>query len=268
MNVKPVPLHPARPGEQGAYPGQAAGTGVGRRRRTHGGAVHTGSIPTTCRKSRSRSTSSWSASRRSGAPKGLIIIDTMRTAFQQDSNDEKEMLATADPVEAHRQEDGLGIIVLHHNAKYSNRYSGNTAFAGVLDYLWNWTRDGYTAELSLEGRDDAVQPLCFEFDLDEQRNVFQGTKGESMAADRQESPTLTSARCCGTCPTRPTAYRGSGHGAFGLKKWRCRELLGKAVNAKYAVKVGVGNIGNPSTYYRTQAGKTLVDKYAGKLLVG
>ena len=54
----------------------------------------------------------------------------------------------------------------------------------------------------------------------------------------------------------------------GVKKWRCRELLGKAVNAKYAVKVGVGSIGNPSTYYRTQAGKTLVNKYAARLLLG
>ena len=53
----------------------------------------------------------------------------------------------------------------------------------------------------------------------------------------------------------------------GVKKWRCRELLGKAVNAKYAVKVGVGSIGNPSTYYRTQAGKTLVDQVCGKIII-
>ena len=205
-----------------------------------------------------------------GAPKGFIIIDTMRTAFQKDSNDETAMLSLLTPLKLIAHRTGWCIIVLHHNAKGSNRYSGNTAFAGVLDYLWNWTRDGYVAELSLEGRDDAVQPLCFEFDLDEQRNIFQGTKGETAAADRQERSSLDLYQVLRHLPDSPNGLTVAEVMALsGVKKWRCRDLLTKkAVNAKYAVKVGVGSIGSPSTYYRTQAGKALVDKYAGKSLLG
>jgi hypothetical protein len=204
-----------------------------------------------------------------GAPKGFIIIDTMRTAFQKDSNDETAMLALLTPLKLIAHRTGWCIIVLHHNAKGSNRYSGNTAFAGVLDYLWNWTRDGYTAELSLEGRDDAVQPLTFEFDMEEQRNIFQGTKGETAEADRQERSNLDLCQVLRHLPDSPNGLTVAEVMAFsGVKKWRCRDLLNKAVNANYAVKVGLGSIGNPSTYYRTQAGEGLVDKCAGKSLVG
>ena len=204
-----------------------------------------------------------------GAPKGLMVIDTMRTAFQADSNDEKEMLQLLTPLKLIAKRTGWAIVVLHHNAKATNRYSGNTAFAGVLDYMWNWTRDGYAAELSLEGRDDAVEPLCFQFDVDEQRNVFQGTKGESLAANRQEKSDLDLCQVLRHLPDSPNGWTVAQVMTLScVKKWRCRDLLTRAVNAKCAVKVGLGSIGNPSTYYRTPAGKTLVDKYAGKSLVG
>jgi hypothetical protein len=54
----------------------------------------------------------------------------------------------------------------------------------------------------------------------------------------------------------------------GLKKWKCGNLLGKAVNGHYAVRVGLGDTRSPSTYYRTPAGKALVEQYGGRFLLG
>ena len=153
------------------------------------------------------------------------------------------------------------------NAKATNRYSGNTAFAGVLDYLWNWTRDGYAAELSLEGRDDAVEPLCFEFDLDEQRNIFQGTKSETVTADRQERSSLDLGKVLRHLPDSPNgATVAEVMARSGVKKWKCRELLNKAVNAKFAVRVGVGSVGSPSSYYRTPAAMVLVRQVCSQII--
>ena len=193
----------------------------------------------------------------------------MRTAFQQDSNDEKEMLRLLTPLKLIAKRTGWAILVLHHNAKYSNRYSGNTAFAGVLDYLWNWTRDGYRAELALDGRDDAVLPLCFEFDLDRQLNVYKGSKGEILADEKQEQAAMEIGQVAKHLPDMPNGVTAAEVMALtGLNKWKCGDLLGKAVNGKYAVRVGVGDTRSPSTYYRTPAGKSLAEQYAGRLLVG
>lgn len=192
----------------------------------------------------------------------------MRTAFQQDSNDEKEMLRLLTPLKLIAKRTGWAILVLHHNAKYSNRYSGNTAFAGVLDYLWNWTREGYDAELALDGRDDAVQPLCFEFDLDRQMNVYKGNKGEIVADEKQERTATELCQVVKHLPDAPNGVTAAEVMAIsGLKKWKCGDLLGKAVNCKCAVRVGVGDTRSPSTYYRTPAGKALVEQYAGQLLL-
>ena len=149
----------------------------------------------------------------------------------------------------------------HLTANYSNRYSGNTAFAGVLDYLWNWTRDGYAAELSLEGRDDAVPPLCFEFDVDCQRNIYKGTKGKTVADQRQEHSAMEICQVVRHVPDAPNGVTAAEVMALsGLKKWKRGDLLGRAVNGKYAVRVGLGDTRNPSTYYRTPTGKAMVEQ--------
>ena len=139
-----------------------------------------------------------------GLPRGSwLSTPCARRSRQTATTKRQRPLLT--PLKLIAKRTGWAIVVLHHNAKATNRYSGNTAFAGVLDYMWNWTRDGYAAELSLEGRDDAVEPLCFQFDVDEQRNVFQGTKGESLAADRQEKSDLDLCQVLRHLPTPPTA---------------------------------------------------------------
>ena len=204
-----------------------------------------------------------------GSPRGLLIIDTMRTAFQQDSNDEKEMLRLLTPLKLIAKRTGWAILVLHHNAKYSNRYSGNTAFAGVLDYLWNWTRDGYAAELSLEGRDDAVPPLCFEFDLDRQRNVYMGTKGEIVTDQKQEQSAMEICQVVRHMPDVPNGIAAAEIMALsGLKKWKCWRPAGEGGQRQVCRPGRAGGHANPSTYYRTPTGKALVEQYAGKLLVG
>ena len=54
----------------------------------------------------------------------------------------------------------------------------------------------------------------------------------------------------------------------GMKKWKCGDLLAKAINGKHAVRVGVGDPRSPSTCYRTPVGKALGDQYGGKLAIG
>ena len=203
-----------------------------------------------------------------GATKGFVLIDTMRTAFQRDSNDEASMLELLTPLKLIAHRTGWAIKTLHHNAKATNRYSGNTAFAGVLDCLWNWTRVGYKAELSLEGRDDAVDPLTFEFDPKLQRNIFTGTKGETTAAERKDKEDLDLCKVLRHLPDAPNGLTVEEvMAATGEKEWKVRASLGKAVDDHKAVKVGAGGVHNPAAYYRTPAGKALWEQNAGKLLV-
>jgi hypothetical protein len=56
--------------------------------------------------------------------------------------------------------------------------------------------------------------------------------------------------------------------ATGMKEWRVRKLLGQGINTNYVIKVGDGGINNPATYYRTTAGKAMIDKIAGRVLTG
>jgi hypothetical protein len=114
--------------------------------------------------------------------RGVLIVDTMRSAFQQDDNDMKEMQDLLYPLQTIAKETGWCIIVLHHNAKYSNSYSGSTQIAGALDQLWNWIPDKIkkTGKLSWEGRGDICQEdLEFRFDTSLNRLIFVGTAAET-----------------------------------------------------------------------------------------
>ena len=106
--------------------------------------------------------------------KGLLIIDTMRSAFAGGTyieNDPQSMINLLVPLKDLAYKTNWTIIVLHHNAKGSNKYSGSTAIAAVPDFLWNWTTDKVTGvgELSSEGRGDVMPNLNFQYNMENQR---------------------------------------------------------------------------------------------------
>jgi hypothetical protein len=85
------------------------------------------------------------------------------------------------------------VVVLHHNAKHSNTYSGSTSIAGVADYLWNWQSNKETLEgkLSVEGRDDCQRPLCFKYDPEMRRNILLGTSEEVKTKKKDDKEEQT-----------------------------------------------------------------------------
>ena len=76
--------------------------------------------------------------------KCLVLIDTLRSAFvgeDYDERDESSMVRLLRPLQRLAKKYNACVVVLHHNAKYSNAYSGSTAIAAVADTLWNWKSD-------------------------------------------------------------------------------------------------------------------------------
>ena len=108
--------------------------------------------------------------------RGVVIVDTFRTAFVPDTNGEQEMLKILVPLKSLAQKTGWLVMALHHNAKATNAYSGSTAIAGVADYLWNWTKNipALTNLLSQEGRGDYEEPQRFEYDTNLKTLVWTG----------------------------------------------------------------------------------------------
>ena len=120
--------------------------------------------------------------------KGFVVIDTMRSAFAGSGKDElnpQQMIDLLVPLKQLAYDSGWLVLVLHHNAKHSDQYSGSTAIAAVADYMWNWSSDKKKLTGTLEfagGRDDHQLPLDFTFDMTSQRNVFIGSRPEVVEA--------------------------------------------------------------------------------------
>ncbi len=113
------------------------------------------------------------------AEKGVVIVDTLRSAKAgagRKENDESDMTDFLFPFKQLAAASNWAVVILHHNAKASDKYSGSSAIPGVADYMWNWRRPegSLKATLEFEGRDDYVEPFVFEFDVDQQRNFFKG----------------------------------------------------------------------------------------------
>ncbi|WP_020469339.1 phage NrS-1 polymerase family protein [Zavarzinella formosa] len=95
-----------------------------------------------------------------GSDTGLVIIDPLRAAFLQAAdpgaeNDASAMTAVLAPLRALARTSNWSIVVPHHNAKGSNRYSGSAAIAGNSDSVWNLTREegSTSATLHMTTRD-------------------------------------------------------------------------------------------------------------------
>lgn len=79
------------------------------------------------------------------APKGLFIVDTLRSAFLvgkdgQSENDSTTMTGILKPLRQLARETGWAIILLHHNSKGSDSYAGSAAILGCSDGYWTMRR--------------------------------------------------------------------------------------------------------------------------------
>jgi RecA-family ATPase len=144
-----------------------------------------------------------------GTDKGLVVIDTMRSAFAgsgKKENDNDDMGAILYPLQALAQQTNWAVLVLHHNNKSSGHFSGAGVIAGAADYLWNWTSDKakLTGELAMDGgRDDHQYPLQFRYDMDTQRNIFLGKSTERLATEAKEKHDQTLAPWLSLLPSDP-----------------------------------------------------------------
>ncbi len=114
------------------------------------------------------------------APRGILIIDTMRSAFAGDplyeENSNDAMSALLKPWRTWSHKSGWAVVVLHHAGK-GGGYSGATAIMSNADIAWTWesSKEQLTGKFSMAGStDDHQLPLKFNFDLPTQRNVFSG----------------------------------------------------------------------------------------------
>lgn len=78
--------------------------------------------------------------------KGLIIIDTMRTAFLTGSengseNDTSALLRFIAPLKKLARASGWAILIVHHNTKGSNSYAGGAIIKGQMEFTVNMKRD-------------------------------------------------------------------------------------------------------------------------------
>ncbi len=108
--------------------------------------------------------------------KPLVIIDTFRSAFDCDEMETKSIKELLYPLQRVAQRTDAAILILHHRPKTGSQYSGQTAIAGALDYMWMWQSDIDTraGKLSLVGtRGDLQEPLNFLLNEDN-RNIFTG----------------------------------------------------------------------------------------------
>lgn len=97
--------------------------------------------------------------------KCCIIIDTLRSAFGLDELSPVDIYNALVPLKSLANDLNAVIVVLHHNAKYSNTYSGTTALAGAVDYLWNCQKnvDTQVTTLKWEGRGDVMPDASFNY---------------------------------------------------------------------------------------------------------
>lgn len=79
------------------------------------------------------------------APKGIFIVDTLRSAFLvgkegQSENDSTTMTGILKPLRQLARETGWAIVLLHHNNKGTDSYAGSAAILGCSDGYWTMRR--------------------------------------------------------------------------------------------------------------------------------
>jgi hypothetical protein len=100
-----------------------------------------------------------------GGEKIFVVIDTLRSAFDESEMDTDEMKRLLYPLQRVAQRTNAAILIIHHRPKNKAFYSGQTAIAGALDFLWVFDSDKETLRGTLSlagGRDDPDKAMVFE----------------------------------------------------------------------------------------------------------
>ena len=201
-----------------------------------------------------------------GVEKGIIYIDTFRSAYAGhedfDEVNSASMVKILKPLKDLAAETNWAIMVLHHNAKHSNSYSGTTAIAGVADYLWNWKSNKETLEgnLSVEGRDDFQQPLHFLYNPETRRNDLVGTvkevKDKVKVAEKEETQ-WRFLKHFPDDPARGTTAEDVAKLAVCTPVY-ANKTAKKQFDLGMLSRVGTGMKGSPYLYHLTEAGQDFV----------
>lgn len=118
--------------------------------------------------------------------KMFVIIDTMRSVFDADEMEAKEMKALLYPLQRVAQEMNAAVLVLHHRPKSKAKYSGGSAIPSACDYFWVWDseKEDMTGELELYGTRGDHEPKLH-FQLRNGRNYYNEQKtAENIDGDR------------------------------------------------------------------------------------
>jgi len=214
---------------------------------------------------------------RISAPKGLVVIDTLRSAFGADELSPQDIYNLIIPFKRLAEATHWAVVILHHNAKYSNKYSGNTAIAGAVDYLWNWTKDAHkmTGTMEWEGRDDVQSSLEFRFDMECQRNVFVGTTGEIKKQEKEDANEAAIGQVLQYVPdsiydakAMEDLYSTVQEHRPDMKERTIKRRITNAYEQNLCLRTGNGKRGNPHLYYLSKAGLEIVSKVKGLALLG
>jgi len=214
---------------------------------------------------------------RVSGPKGLVVIDTMRSAFAADELSPQEIYNIIIPFKRLAEATQWAVVILHHNAKYSNKYSGNTAIAGAVDYLWNWSKDAHkmTGTMEWEGRDDVQSSLEFRFDMELQRNVFVGTTSEIKSQEKEDANEVAIGQVLQFVPadiyeakTLEDLFSMVQEEHPDMSDRTIRRRLDTAYEQHLCLRTGEGKRGDPHRHYLSEAGRAVVNKIKGLALLG
>jgi putative DNA primase/helicase len=209
---------------------------------------------------------------RVNGPKGLVVIDTLRSAFGADELSPQEIYNIIIPFKRLAEATHWAVVILHHNAKHSNKYSGNTAIAGAVDYLWNWTKDSQamTGTMEWEGRDDVQSALEFRFDLELQRNVFVGTTSEIKRREKEEASEVALGQVLRFVPetiyeakTMEKLYSLVQAAQPDVNERTIKRRIMDGYEQNLCLRIGEGRRGDPHRYYLSEAGQQVVNKVKG-----
>ena len=152
------------------------------------------------------------------------------------------------------------MVVLHHNAKYSNAYSGSTAIAAVADTLWNWKSDkiALTGELIMEGtRGDSQYPITFAYRMDDQRYYYFGSKAEQNQAEEDKRIYHVIKYLDGQSRTLKELEEPTGKNRTAITR-----AIDDAYEAHYVTRCGLGTKASAFQYALTDSGREIIQRYA------
>ncbi len=207
------------------------------------------------------------AVKKTGHAKGLVIIDTLRSAFvggkhfnERDANSMARLLGG---LRKCAERSGWAFLILHHTAKKTATFYGSVAIAGSVDYLWTLSGDERTktSTLSVKGRGDAVEDMTFIYDLASQRLELQAVPEAGRDSATQEVLDLLGVFGWSEGEAMTTARfrdaleaRASGRSSKSFAESRVRQLFSQG----FLDRDGEGTRSDPHRYWLGEPGRVFV----------